>query len=279
LTRRPKTHAILDGTLAAEREAAAAFQRMAKAENTPTAYRAAVRAWCAWCERRGVPALPASGLDVAAFLAAERHRGLAPNTIDLRRAAIRYLHRAAGCPVPTDDACVSETVAGIRRHAAGRGELPAKKVAATATILHQILAPIPDDLRGRRDRAVILVGFAGALRGSELAPIRAEQLEKTERGLRLTPPTKGSQTDAVIVPPVLRSDRTLSGLGAHSMDGISRHHDRAGVSAHVAAEVGQGGRAPAPVPHRPSPRSSKRAPQKPGSAPATSAATASSAAG
>lgn len=47
------TIAVLDGSLAAEREAAAAFQRMAKAENTRTAYRAAVRAWC---DRRG--ALP-----------------------------------------------------------------------------------------------------------------------------------------------------------------------------------------------------------------------------
>jgi hypothetical protein len=43
---------------------------------------------------------------------------MTPNTIDLRRAAIRYLHRAAGCAVPTYDACVSETVAGIRRDAA-----------------------------------------------------------------------------------------------------------------------------------------------------------------
>ncbi len=192
---------VLDGTLAAEREAAAVFQRMAKAANTRIAYRAAVRAWCAWCDRRGVPALPAAGPDVATFLAAERGRGLAPNTIDLRRAAIRYLHRAAGCPVPTDDACVAGTVAGIRRHAASRGELPAKKVAATAAIIRQILAPMPDDLRGKRDRALILTGFAGALRRAELAAVRAEHLEKTEHGLRLTlPQTKGSQTDAVIVP-------------------------------------------------------------------------------
>lgn len=192
---------ILNGTLAAEHDAATAFQRMAKAENTRIAYRAAVRAWCAWCDSRGVPALPATGPHVAAFLAAERHRGLAPNTIDLRRAAIRYLHRAAGCPVPTDDVCVSETVAGIRRDAARRGDIPAKKVAATATIIRQILAPIPDDMRGKRDRALILTGFAGALRRSELAAIRAEHLEPTERGLRLTlPVSKGSQANAVTVP-------------------------------------------------------------------------------
>jgi hypothetical protein len=47
---------------------------------------------------------------------------------------------------------------------------------AASVILHQILAPIPSGLRGLRDRAILLTGFAGALRRSELAPIRVEQL-------------------------------------------------------------------------------------------------------
>jgi integrase len=191
----------MDGTLAAERDAAKVFQRMAKAENTRIAYRAAVRAWCAWCDHRGLAPLPASGADVATFLAAERRRGLAPNTIDLRRAAIRYLHRAAGCAVPTGDVCVAETVAGIRRDAARKGQAPEKKAAATASIVRQMLAQIPDDPRGLRDKALILVAFAGALRRSELVAIRVERLEQTERGLRLTiPQSKGSQAAAVIVP-------------------------------------------------------------------------------
>jgi integrase len=191
----------LDGSLAAERDAAQAYARMAKAENTRRAYRAAVRAWCDWCDRRGLFPLPAAGADVAAFLASERGRGLTPETLKLRRAAIRYLHRAAGCAVPTDDVAVSETMAGISRQAARQGVVTRKKAAATAAILHQILAPIPDDLRGLRDRALLLTGFAGALRRSELAAIRVEQLEPTARGLRLTlPQTKGAQTEAVTVP-------------------------------------------------------------------------------
>ncbi len=192
---------VVDDTLASERDAADSYRRMAKADNTRRAYRAAVRAWCIWCARHDLPPLPASGQDVAAFLAGERGRKLSPETIKLRRAAIRYLHRAAGCPVPTDDACVSETLAGIRREAAKKGHVPRKKVAATVTILRRLLAPIPDDLRGLRDRAVLLVGFAGALRRSELAAIRFEQMERTDRGIRLTlPQTKGEQADAVTVP-------------------------------------------------------------------------------
>ena len=133
----------LDGSVATERDAADAYARMAKAENTRRAYRAAVRAWCAWCRKRDLPPLPAAGADVAAFLAGERGRSLSPETIKLRRAAIRYLHRAAGCAVPTDDVCVSETLAGIRRQAARQGYAPRKKIAATAAVLRQSWPPSP----------------------------------------------------------------------------------------------------------------------------------------
>ena len=142
-----------DGSLATARATADAFARLAKAANTRRAYRAGVAAWCAWCARHALPCLPASAADVVAFLAAERQRGLAVNTIDLRRAAIRYLHYLAGCAVPTAEAVVGETLAGIRRDAAQRGEFPAKKLAAAVGVLREILAPIGDDLRGRRDRA------------------------------------------------------------------------------------------------------------------------------
>ena len=153
------------------------------------------RAWCAWCARHALPCLPASAADVVAFLAAERRRGLSVTTVELRRAAIRYLHYLAGCAVPTAEAVVGETLAGIRRDAAHRGEFPAKKLAATADVLREILAPIPDDLRGLRDRALLLVGFAGALRRSELAAIRVEHLEPPARGLRLTLPLSKGERD------------------------------------------------------------------------------------
>ena len=177
-----------DGTTGTARVAADAYARRAKADNTRRAYRAAVRAWCKWCASHELPCLPARAADVVAFLAAERGSGLSVNTVELRRAAIRYLHFIAGLPIPTAEAHVAATLAGIHRAAADAGELPAKKLAATADILRQILAGIPDDLAGLRDRALLLVGFAGALRRAELAAIRVEHLEASERGLRLTLP-------------------------------------------------------------------------------------------
>jgi hypothetical protein len=85
------TEPEMDGTLGAERAAAEAYQRMAKAKNTREAYRSAVRAWCDWCAKRALPPLPACGPDVATFLAAERRRGMTPNTIDLLSAPRRRL--------------------------------------------------------------------------------------------------------------------------------------------------------------------------------------------
>lgn len=186
-----------DGSLAAAHESARAYRSRAKADNTRAAYRSAVRAWCTWCEQHGVPPLPASASEVAAFLAAGRDRGQAGNTLKLRAAAIRFLHRAAGLPSPTDTAEVSETMAGIRRDAPN----PQKKRAATLAVLRELLAPIPDDVRGLRDRALLLVGFAGALRRSELAAILLGDLERTDQGYELTlKRSKGSQTEAVLVP-------------------------------------------------------------------------------
>ncbi len=186
-----------DGTLASAHDSSRAYRSRAKADNTRAAYRSAVRAWCTWCHQHGVPPLPASSRGVAAFLAAERDRGQSGNTLRLRAAAIRFLHRAAGLPSPTDNVEVSETMAGIRRDAPD----PKKKRAATLTVLRELLAPIPDDLRGLRDRALLLSGFAAALRRSELAGIQLGDLERTDHGYQLTlRRSKGAQTEAVLVP-------------------------------------------------------------------------------
>ncbi len=60
------------------------------------------------------------------------------------------------------------------------------------SIVRRLLAPIGGDQRGLRDRAVILVGFAGALRGEELASIPVEHLEPTDRVLSALAPVDGS---------------------------------------------------------------------------------------
>jgi integrase len=215
-----------DGTLGTARRAARAYAHRAKAANTRLAYRAGVRAWCGWCATHALPCLPARAADVTAFLAAERGRGASVNTVDLRRAAIRYLHFIAGCAVPTAQAQVAETMAGIHRTAADKGDVPARKLAATADILRQILAPIGDDLTGLRDRALLLVGFAGALRRAELAAIRVEHLEPRERGLRLAlPRSKGDRSGSGVTVAIPYGATELCPVRA-----LRRWQDAAGIT-------------------------------------------------
>ncbi len=197
---------MLDGSLAAEREAAEAYARMAKAENTWRAYpprpcgpgaSGAASATALPCPGP-VPMWPPSWPASAAA-------ALTPETLKLRRAAIRYLHRAAGCPVPTDDVAVSETLSGIHRQprarALPRARRPRRPPASCGRSWRRSLPTCAASATG----ALLLVGFAGALRRSELAAIRVEHLEKTERGLRLTlPQTKGSQDRCGDRSPALR---------------------------------------------------------------------------
>ncbi|MBB2157907.1 tyrosine-type recombinase/integrase [Gluconacetobacter diazotrophicus] len=185
-----------DDRLETARAAARAYALRAAAPNTLRAYRASIRAWCAWSERHALPCLPARGPDIAAFLAAERGRGLTPPTLDLRRAALTYLHRLADCPVPTQDSTVVATQRGIRRAAPKEGYVARKKRAAVLDVLQALVAQVDTaGLAGVRDRALLLIGFVGAMRRSELAAIRIEHVTQEPRGLAIAlPDTKGERT-------------------------------------------------------------------------------------
>jgi site-specific recombinase XerD len=178
----------------AEAEAAAAdYRRAARAENTRRAYRAAVGRFTEWCVAHRQTALPATPETVAAFLAAEAGSGLAVNTLRLRHAALRYLHLLAGYPPPTASPLVSATFAGIRR--AHRRPLR-KKTALVLEPLRATLQAIPDTLPGHRDRALILVGFAAALRPSELARLDIASLTRHEDGIALFLPWRKNDQEA-----------------------------------------------------------------------------------
>jgi len=189
-----------DGTLATAREIAEAAALHAMADNTRRAYRAGIRAWCDFCAAHGLGVLPAQPVDVASFLADQRvpakpRPPVAMNTLKLRLAAIAYLHHAAGLPSPTDAACVTATLRGFRRMAVAQNEAPQQKLAARIELIREMVAAIGETPGELRDRALLLVGFAGAFRRAELARIECRHLELTEHGYRVTlPASKGDRS-------------------------------------------------------------------------------------
>ena len=175
--------AVSSGTLPAGLRAAirraSDFARAENAANTRRAYRSDIAAFQAWCAGRGVAALPAAPEVVAAFLSAEADRGVKASTIGRRVAAIRYAHRLADLPVPTDDERVRAVVRGIRR-TFGIAKRP--KTPAT----NDRLLAIGNTPAALRDRALLLLGFAGAFRRSELVALDLADIEETVEGLRVT---------------------------------------------------------------------------------------------
>ncbi len=187
---------------------ARAYVQAAKAPSTLRAYRADWRDFEAWCLARGVAALPATPETVALYLAARgpTHR---PATLTRRLTAIARAHEAAGhaSPATLRHAPVSETLKGIRRvHGAAQ---PGKTALRTADLRAAVAHAAPG-LLGLRDRALLLVGYAGALRRSELAALAVPDLTRSDDGLRVS--IRRSKTDqeslgrAVAIPRGSRPD-------------------------------------------------------------------------
>jgi site-specific recombinase XerD len=169
---------------------AESYARRAKAANTLKAYRSDWAAFDAFCRGRGLPSLPAAPATVAAY-AADAARALKANTVERRLTAISQAHQLAGLANPVEEKLVRTVMAGIRRvkGTAQRGKEP-----LSPAILRQMFSGLPEeDLRTLRDRALLLVGFAGALRRSELVALRLEDVRFTDDGLVVTIPQ--SKTD------------------------------------------------------------------------------------
>lgn len=152
--------------------------------NTRRAYTSALSDFRAWCEAEAVSALPAEPETVAAYVAALAGQGRSVATAEQRVAAIRWAHDAAGLETPTASKAVRATMAGIRRT---RGVAPKRKAPATVERVAAMVAHCDrGTVKGLRDRALLLLGFATACRRSELVALRLEDLEEVQRGLLVT---------------------------------------------------------------------------------------------
>ena len=168
--------------LAALVDQAAAFLLQARAESTRRAYASDGKDFERWCGERQVQACPAAPSTVALYLTAlaATHKVA---TLTRRLSAISLAHHTAGFPSPTEDVGVRGLMAGIRR---SRGTAATAKRPLLVPDLQALLATLPDNLLGLRDRALLLLGFSGAFRRSELVSLNVEDVLETSDGLVLT---------------------------------------------------------------------------------------------
>lgn len=162
------------------------YVEAASSANTRRAYASDWKHFTAWCRRQNLSPLPPDpqlvGLYITACASGTAEHGMKPNTvstIERRLAAIGWSFSQRGMPLDRKDRAIATVMAGIRnRHAAP----PRQKEALLPEDLIAMLEILDrGTLRGLRDRAMLLVGFAGGLRRSEIVGLDLGR-DQTEDG-------------------------------------------------------------------------------------------------
>jgi site-specific recombinase XerD len=170
-------------------ERAREFARQSKAENTLRGYRGDWKDFCGWCGQRELCPLPATPETVAGYIA-DCAGHLKVGSIQRRLNAIAEAHKAVGIESPTSAGMVRNTIKGIRRT---MGTAVVQKAAALTDDIRSMVSMTDAGLIGVRDRAMILLGFAGAFRRSELVGLNVDDCEFGKDGLTIT--LRRSKTD------------------------------------------------------------------------------------
>jgi integrase len=178
-------------------QAAGEYMKAAKAKATLKAYSSDWRHFAAWCELNGLAALPATPSTVALYLAslAKPREGEKPRkaaTITRRLTAINAAHKRAGMdsPATMNHRLVADTLHGIRRTL---GVAQVRKKPLTRDRIVKLIGALEGPIAAARDKALLLIGFSGSLRRSELAAIRVEDLTWHRKGVTIAIPR--SKTD------------------------------------------------------------------------------------
>lgn len=170
------------------------YFRSARAPNTVKAYRHDLEDFATWCkvDAGGLSPVPSAPRTVALYVSDLAGRGLKASTIQRRLAAIAQLHQEAGLEDPTKTKAVRNTYRGILREIGSYQEGKAPLLPPT---LRRVLRAFEGE-RGpaaSRDRALLLLGLAGGYRVSELASLRAGDIELVDEGAILL--LRSSKTD------------------------------------------------------------------------------------
>lgn len=173
-------------------EKARDYASQAKADSTRRAYESDWSDFTTWCATQGLDALPATP-SVAGLFLTDRAATLKPSSLSRRLAAISVMHRQHGLHLDTRHPAIRDVMTGIRREKAKAGVGTTKKTAAGSDDLRRMVDTLPETAAGIRDRALLLLGFAGAFRRSELVALDRADIALRKEGLAVT--IRRSKTD------------------------------------------------------------------------------------
>jgi integrase len=152
-----------------------------RSNSTLRAYRSDWADFTAWCRNAGKEPLPASTATLALYLR-ERASLLKISTLARRVSAISRTHAMAGYDSPAELSVVRKLMVEFRL---ANGSAPAAKKPMLVDDLRAISSELPNTMLGLRDRAILLLGFTGGLRRSELVAIDYADLDHDRLGLAI----------------------------------------------------------------------------------------------
>lgn len=170
--------------------AEAVYAAQSRAPNTRRGYRSDWADFTAWAAGHNLVTLPAAPETVNRYILDLVAAGARTATIARRLSSIGHAHRTTSHPSPVDHPRVQLVWDGVRRAHPAR---PDGAPPLMPPVLWDVLGHLPDTPVGARDRALVLVGFVGALRRSELAAARTDDIDDHPRGRILRIPA--SKTD------------------------------------------------------------------------------------
>lgn len=173
------------------------YASAAASDNTLKAYAKDWAHFARWCRMKGTEPLPPSPEMIGLYLAdlasgSPSSPALSVSTIERRLSGLGWTYAQRGFTLDRKNRHIATVFAGIKRKHA---RPPVQKEAILAEDILAMVATLPYDLRGLRDRAILLLGYAGGLRRSEIVSIDVHKddtpdsrgwIDITEQGALLT---------------------------------------------------------------------------------------------
>ena len=167
--------------------------RNSKSKNTLRAYKADYNDFALFCSKNNLQSMPTKPQIMSLYLT-HLSKSLKYSTLKRRLASISILHKMKGHYIDTKHPIIIENLMGIKRtigsHQKGKKPLLINDLKSLIEAIHQ---SNEKDLKKIRDKALILVGFSGGFRRSELVDIENEDIEFVEEGVKIF--VKRSKTD------------------------------------------------------------------------------------
>ncbi|OWU67692.1 integrase [Roseovarius sp. 22II1-1F6A] len=178
------SHVAGSGALDRLVDTARDYARAAASENTLKAYAKDWAHFARWCRMKGTEPLPPTPEMIGLYLAdlasgSGPSPALSVSTIDRRLSGLAWNYAQRGFSLDRKNRHIATVLAGIKRKHA---RPPVQKEAILAEDILAMVSTLPYDLRGLRDRALLLLGYAGGLRRSEIVSLDVHKDDTPESG-------------------------------------------------------------------------------------------------